>query len=65
MIAGSAVWLSFLLAGLVTGLLAYNVVKLGIRYPSEGGLPSTAPATARPPATEAWVSETSTERLKR
>ena len=37
-LAGSAVWLSFLLAGLVTGLLAYNVVKLGIRYPSEGGL---------------------------
>jgi len=37
-IAGSAVWLSFLLAGLVTGLLAYNVVKLGIRFPSEGGL---------------------------
>ena len=37
-IAGSAVWLSFLLAGLVTLLLAYNVVKLGIRYPSEGGL---------------------------
>jgi amino acid transporter len=37
-LAGSAVWLSFLLAGLVTSLLAYNVVKLGIRYPSEGGL---------------------------
>jgi amino acid transporter len=37
-LAGSAVWLSFLLAGLVTALLAYNVVKLGIRYPSEGGL---------------------------
>jgi amino acid transporter len=37
-IAGSAVWLSFLLAGLVTMLLAYNVVKLGIRYPSSGGL---------------------------
>ena len=36
--AGSAVWLSFLLAGLITVLLAYNVVKLGIRYPSEGGL---------------------------
>ena len=35
--AGSAVWLSFLLAGLVTMLLGYNVVKLGIRYPSEGG----------------------------
>jgi amino acid transporter len=37
-IAGSAVWLSFLLAGIITLLLAYNVVKLGIRYPSEGGL---------------------------
>ena len=36
--AGSAVWLSFLLAGLITALLAYNVVKLGIRYPSQGGL---------------------------
>ena len=37
-IAGSAVWLSFLLAGGVTMLLGYNVVKLGIRFPSEGGL---------------------------
>jgi amino acid transporter len=37
-IAGSAVWLSFLLAGLVTLLLAYNVIKLGVRYPSSGGL---------------------------
>jgi amino acid transporter len=37
-IAGSAVWLSFLLAGVVTLLLAYNVVKLGIRYPASGGL---------------------------
>ena len=37
-LAGSAVWLSFLLAGVVTLLLAYNVVKLGIRYPSSGGL---------------------------
>ena len=37
-IAGSAVWLSFLLAGIVTLLLAYNIVKLGIRYPSSGGL---------------------------
>jgi amino acid transporter len=36
--AGSAVWLSFLLAGLVTCLLAYNVVKLGMRYPSSAGL---------------------------
>ena len=37
-LAGSAVWLSFLLAGVVTMLIAYNVVKLGIRYPSQGGL---------------------------
>ena len=37
-VAGAAVWLSFLLAGFVTLLLAYNVVKLGIRYPSSGGL---------------------------
>jgi amino acid transporter len=37
-VAGSAVWLSFLLAGGVTFLLAYNIVKLGIRYPSSGGL---------------------------
>jgi amino acid transporter len=37
-LAGSAVWLSFLLAGLVTALLAYNIVRLGIRYPSQGGL---------------------------
>ena len=37
-VAGSAVWLSFLLAGVVTILLAYNVIKLGIRCPSSGGL---------------------------
>ena len=37
-VAGSAVWISFLLAGIVATLLAYNVVKLGTRYPSSGGL---------------------------
>jgi amino acid transporter len=37
-VAGSAVWLSFLLAGIVSVLLAANIVKLGIRYPSSGGL---------------------------
>jgi amino acid transporter len=37
-VAGSAVWLSFLLAGIVAVLLGYNVVKLGVRYPSSGGL---------------------------
>ena len=37
-VAGSAVWLSFLLAGAVSMLIGYNVVKLGVRYPSSGGL---------------------------
>ena len=37
-VAGSAVWLSFLLAGTVASLLGYTVVKLGVRYPSSGGL---------------------------
>ncbi|MGH3128669.1 MAG: APC family permease [Gaiellaceae bacterium] len=37
-IAGSAVWLSFLVAGIVASLLGYTVVKLGVRYPSSGGL---------------------------
>ena len=36
-IAGSAVWLSFLLAGMVALLQGYSFVKLGSRYPSEGG----------------------------
>jgi amino acid transporter len=36
-VAGSAVWLSFLLAGVVATLLGYMVVKLGVRYPSKGG----------------------------
>ncbi len=37
-VAGAAVWLSFALAGIVAGLLGYTVVKLGVRYPSSGGL---------------------------
>jgi amino acid transporter len=37
-IAGAAVWISFLIGLLVTSLLAYVCVKLGIRYPSSGGL---------------------------
>lgn len=37
-IAGAAVWISFLLGLGVTSLLAYVCVKLGIRYPSSGGL---------------------------
>ena len=37
-VAGAAVWISFLLAGIVSVLIGYNVVKLGVRYPSSGGL---------------------------
>jgi len=39
-VAGSATWLSFLLAGIVASLLGYTVVKLGVRYPSRGGFVS-------------------------
>jgi amino acid transporter len=37
-IAGAAVWISFLLGGIVASLLGYVCVKLGTRYPSSGGL---------------------------
>ena len=37
-VAGNATWLSFLLGGLVATLLGYVVAKLGVRYPSRGGL---------------------------
>ena len=37
-VAGSAVWLSFLLGGVVAGLLGYVVAQLGAAYPVGGGL---------------------------
>jgi amino acid transporter len=37
-VAGSAVWISFLIAGVISTLLGYTVVKLGVRYPSSGGI---------------------------
>ena len=36
-IAGSAVWLSFLIAGAIAMLQGYSFAKLGTRYPSRGG----------------------------
>ena len=36
-VAGAAVWLSFLLAGIVAGLLGYTVVKLGVGSPPRAG----------------------------
>src|SRR4051794_33092862 len=37
-VAGSAVWLSFLIAGAIAGLQGYSFAKFGARYPSAGGL---------------------------
>ena len=37
-VAGAAVWISFLIGGVVAGLLGYVCSKLGVRYPSSGGL---------------------------
>ena len=37
-VAGSAVWLSFLLGGVIATLQGYAVAKLGARYPSSGGI---------------------------
>src|ERR687898_131959 len=36
-VAGSAVWISFLIAGAVAALQGYSFAKLGARYPSAGG----------------------------
>ncbi len=37
-VAGAAVWLSFLIAGVIALLQGYSFAKLGARYPSAGGL---------------------------
>jgi amino acid transporter len=37
-IAGAAVWLSFLLAGVIAALQGYSFAKLGAKYPSAGGM---------------------------
>ncbi len=36
-VAGSAVWLSFLIAGIIALFQGYSFVKLGTKYPSRGG----------------------------
>ena len=35
-VAGAAVWVSFLIAGIVAGLQGYSFAKLGARFPSAG-----------------------------
>ena len=37
-VAGSAVWLSFLIAGAIAALQGYSFAKLGATYPSSGGM---------------------------
>ncbi len=37
-VAGAAAWFSFVLGGFIAGLLGYVVARLGVRYPSSGGL---------------------------
>jgi amino acid transporter len=37
-VAGSAVWISFALAGIVAGLQGYSFGKLGAKFPTAGGL---------------------------
>src|SRR3954452_19974440 len=37
-VAGAGVWISFLIAGGIALTLGYALVKLGVRYPSSGGL---------------------------
>jgi len=37
-VAGSAVWVSFLIAGVIAVLQGYSFAKFGARYPSAGGL---------------------------
>src|SRR5689334_24292895 len=37
-IAGAGVWISFLIAGGISLALGYAMAKLGVRYPSSGGL---------------------------
>ena len=37
-VAGAAVWLSFVLAGIIAGFQGYSFAKLGARYPSGAGL---------------------------
>jgi amino acid transporter len=37
-VAGAAVWLSFVIAGVIAALQGYSFAKFGARYPSAGGL---------------------------
>ena len=36
-VAGAAVWISFLIAGIIAGLQGYSFAKMGAKFPSAGG----------------------------
>jgi len=60
-VAGAAVWLSFVLAGVIAALQGYSFAKLGAAYPSAGGLleyVSRAFGVGHIAATTAWLTYT-------
>ena len=46
-VAGTAVWLSFALAGIIAGIQGYSFAKLGARYPVGGRAAGIRPAGLR------------------
>ena len=57
-VAGSAVWLSFVLAGVIAAFQGYSFAKLGARYPSAAGLleyVSASFGSAHVTAVMAWL----------
>ena len=44
-LAGSAVWISFMIAGIIALLSGYSFVQMGVRFPSRGGIVVTADDT--------------------
>ncbi|MGZ4953312.1 MAG: APC family permease [Halobacteriota archaeon] len=57
-VAGAAVWASFAFGGLIAGLLGYVIARLGVRYPSSGGLMaylSEGFGARRIPGIAAWM----------
>ena len=57
-VAGAAVWLSFLIAGIVAMLQGYSFAKFGARFPTAGGLleyVARGSATATSSGSSAWL----------
>jgi amino acid transporter len=61
-IAGSATWLAFLIAGVISFFLGYSFFTLGLRCPSRGGLIEflavafgSGPLTGGSPCSRCWA----------